>query len=84
MKKLGIFILALMFVLPVSAKQDKDTDAGGVRSDHASDMGLEKGKAWAGDKEKKEKEKKEKKSKNEKEDKKGKKDKKDKKDKKEK
>ena len=69
MKKLVIIIATLMFVLPVVAKQGKEKGAGGVRADHASEMGLEKGKAWAGNKEKsvkeesEEKEKKEKKSK---------------------
>ena len=35
--------------------EKKGHGAGGVRADHASDKGLEKGKAWAGSKEKKEK-----------------------------
>jgi hypothetical protein len=35
--------------------EKKGHGAGGVRADHASEKGLEKGKAWAGEKEKKEK-----------------------------
>ena len=59
MQKIVIFMLALMLALmltfPVAAKQDKGKGAGGVRDDHASEIGLEKGKAWAwaGTKEKK-------------------------------
>ncbi len=45
----------MLLTLPVVAKQDKVKDAGGARSEHASELGMEKGKAWAGSKEKKEK-----------------------------
>ena len=51
-----VLIIALIFALPVSAKQSEEKKghgAGGVRDENASEMGLEKGKAWAGSKEKK-------------------------------
>jgi hypothetical protein len=53
MKKFSLFLLMLLLSLPVIAKQDKGKGTGGVRDDHASEMGLEKGEAWAGSKEKK-------------------------------
>jgi len=56
MKRLTVFVFTILFVLPVCAKQDNNQKAGGVRADHASEMGLDKGKAWAGSKEKKVKE----------------------------
>jgi hypothetical protein len=43
--------------------ENKGHGAGGIRAEHAGDKGLEKGKAWAGSKEKKEKIEKEKKAK---------------------
>jgi hypothetical protein len=50
--------------IPFADNEKKGHGAGGVRADHASDKGLEKGKAWAGSKEKKKtKDKKEKKDK---------------------
>lgn len=66
MKKFSLFLLMLLLSFPVIAKQDKEKGAGGVRDDHANEIGLEKGKAWAGSKEKKEKEEKVKKEKKEK------------------
>ena len=62
-------------------QEKKGYGAGGVRAEHASEQGLEKGKAWAGSKEKDEKPTKEKKERKEKKEKKQKKDKKEKKDK---
>ena len=58
MQKITILTIALLLALPVAAKQDekKGYGAGGVREEHASDMGLEKGKAWSGNKEKNAKE----------------------------
>ena len=54
MKNFSLFLLMLLLSFPVIAKQDKGKGAGGVRDDHAGEMGLEKGEAWAGSKEKKE------------------------------
>ena len=59
MHKIIVFIIAIFLTLPISAKQGEEKQgygAGGVRDDHASEMGVEKGKAWAGSKEKKVKE----------------------------
>ena len=56
MQKLVVFIMALVLAFPVVAKQGKGKGAGGVRENQASEVGLEKGKAWAGTKEKKVKE----------------------------
>ena len=70
MKKLTVFLLMMLLTLPVVAKQDKGNSAGGARSEHASEMGMEKGKAWAGSKEKKTKEEAEEKVKKEKKEKK--------------
>ena len=53
MKRLIVFAMSLVFLLPVAAKQDKVEKAGGARADHVSDKGVEKGKAWAGGKAKK-------------------------------
>ena len=74
--------MVLFLSMPVLAKKDKESKAGGMRDDHVSEMGMEKGKAYAGTKEKKEKdveaelmdekEKKEKKAKKEKKEKKSK------------
>lgn len=66
MKKLTVFLLMMLLTLPVVAKQGNGKGAGGARTEHASEMGMEKGKAWAGSKEKKEKEEKEKEEKKEK------------------
>ena len=52
MKKLVVILIALLMALPVIAKEDKGHKAGGMRDEHASEMGLEKGKAYAGTKEK--------------------------------
>lgn len=60
MQKLLTLLLIVFLSFPVIAKDDKGKKghgAGGVRDDHASEMGMEKGKAWAGSKEKKVKEK---------------------------
>ena len=73
MKNFSLFLLMLLLSFPVIAKQDKGKGAGGVRDDHAGEMGLEKGEAWAGSKEKKEKEEKVKKEKKKKKEKKSKK-----------
>lgn len=73
--RLVIFMGALIILAgPSSAeKEEKGYGAGGIRAEHASEQGLEKGKAWAGSKEKKDKdedsEKKEKKEKKKKKDK---------------
>jgi len=59
MIRILVLLIALLFVLPVAAKQDgkgKGHAAGGVRSEHVSEMGDEKGKAWAGTKESEDKE----------------------------
>ncbi len=52
MKKLFVFFIVLMLCMPVLAKQGKENKAGGMRDDHVSEMGMEKGKAYAGSKEK--------------------------------
>ena len=61
-----LFMVIMMSTPALAAKDDKKGyGAGGTRADHASEQGLEKGKAWAGTKEKAEKKpKKDKKSKN--------------------
>lgn len=59
MRNLLLIILMFLVVSPAIAKEDKEKKghgAGGVRDDHASEMGIEKGNAWAGAKEKKVKE----------------------------
>ena len=80
--QLPVLILSsalLMTAGTSSADQEKKGHgAGGVRTQHASEQGLEKGKAWAGSEEKDEKPTKEKKEKKEKKQKKEKKEKKDK------
>ena len=51
-------VLASSLAISGSVLADEKTKghgAGGVRADHASERGLEKGKAWAGSKEKKDK-----------------------------
>jgi len=57
--QLPVLILSSALLATVgtsSADQEKKGHgAGGVRAGHASEQGLEKGKAWAGSKEKKEK-----------------------------
>jgi len=74
-------ICALLFVAGTSAadEEKKGHGAGGVRADHASEQGLEKGKAWAGSKENKDKSAQDKEEKHEKKQKKEKKEKKEKK-----
>ena len=59
---------ALMLATGVASAGDdrKGHGAGGARDDHASEQGRDKGKAWAGSKEKDEKEHKDKKEKKEK------------------
>lgn len=49
-----VSLLGLALAMPVCAARDdnKGKGAGGLRGEHASEMGLEKGKAWAGSKEK--------------------------------
>lgn len=73
MQKLFVIVMVLFLSMPVLAKQEKENKAGGMRDDHVSEMGMEKGKAYAGTKEKKDeddeeemKDKKDKKSKKEK------------------
>ena len=59
MQKIIVLIIALVFALPISAKQGEEKKghgAGDVRDENASEMGIEKAKAWAGSKEKKVKE----------------------------
>lgn len=59
MQKLLTLLIIVFLSFPVIAKEHKDKKghgAGGMRDEHASEMGLEKGKAWAGTKEKKVKE----------------------------
>jgi competence protein ComGC len=51
MKKLFVFLIVALMTFPVIAKDDKGNKAGGKRAEHASEMGLEKGKAYAGEKE---------------------------------
>jgi Pin2-interacting protein X1 len=88
---LVLMISALMSGVAFAEKGGKGKGAGGARGDHVSDMGMEKGKAYAGSKrdseasedddsdddegKKEKKEKKEKKAKKEKNEKKGKKEK---------
>ena len=79
MQKLFVFLIVGLMTFPVIAKEDKGNNAGGKRAEHASEMGLEKGKAYAGQKEgvvekpeKEDKEEKEKKQKKEKKEKKSK------------
>ena len=68
-------VIRLLLVLMISfglvgvsmaAKGGKGQGAGGVRTDHVSETGMEKGKAWAGEKEKNEKDEKDEKEKKEK------------------
>jgi len=57
-------VLLLAVGTPTADERKQGHGAGGVRADHASEQGLEKGDAWAGSKEQKEKkEKKDKKDK---------------------
>ena len=49
-----LILLSVLLAAPNISFADADKKghgAGGVRADHASDKGLEKGKAWAGSKE---------------------------------
>ena len=67
MLKVLLFIVAVSFSVSGFAKQDdKGKGSGGVRSEHASEMGIEKGNAWAGSQEKDKAGKKEKKEKKDK------------------
>ena len=73
-------VLAISFATGAAADDERKQGhgAGGVRADHASEKGMEKGKAWAGTREKEdegEKPKKEKKERKEKKEKKQKRDK---------
>ena len=62
MLKILLFIVSVSLSFSSFAKQDnKGKVPGGVRSEHASEMGIEKGNAWAGSKEKDKKDKKDKK-----------------------
>ena len=47
--QIGVAAAAMLIGLGASAAKpdDKGHGAGGVRADHASEQGLEKGKAWA-------------------------------------
>ena len=73
-------MLAISFATGAAAddERNKGHGAGGVRADHASEKGMEKGKAWAGTREKEDEEEKPKKDKKEKKEKKEKKQKRDK------
>lgn len=53
MRRFVVLLLAVMLSFPLVAKEHKGKGAGGARDEHASETGMEKGKAWAGDKEKK-------------------------------
>jgi len=55
MQKLFVIFMVLFLSMPVLAKKDKENKAGGMRDEHVSEMGMEKGKAYAGSKEKKDK-----------------------------
>jgi hypothetical protein len=63
-----IFSSAMLVATGTSAAGEgkQGHGAGGVRADHASEQGLEKGKAWAGSNEENEKQSKERKEKKEK------------------
>ena len=69
---ISVLALAMSFAAGASAGNEgkKGYGAGGVRADHASEKGMEKGKAWAGSREKEDKEEKPKKEKREKKEKK--------------
>ena len=58
-------MLAISFATGAAAddERNKGHGAGGVRADHASEKGMEKGKAWAGTREKEDEEEKPKKDK---------------------
>jgi hypothetical protein len=77
MKRLVVLLLTIGLASGVFAGNDqkKGHGAGGVRADHASETGMEKGKAWAGTREKEDKEPKSEKDKKDKKDKKQKRDK---------
>ena len=51
--QLMAILLGLLLCMPVLAAKDdnKGHGAGGLRGEHASEQGLEQGKAWAGSKE---------------------------------
>lgn len=67
MLRILLLIVAVSFSVSGFAKQDdKGKGPGGARSEHASEMGIEKGNAWAGRKEKDKAEKKEEKEKKDK------------------
>ena len=70
-------VLAISFATGAAADDErkKGHGAGGVRAEHASEKGMEKGKAWAGTREKEDEEQKPKKEKKEKKEKKQKRDK---------
>lgn len=57
-KSLVVLLLTIGLATGVSAGNDqkKGHGAGGVRADHASETGMEKGKAWAGTREKEDEE----------------------------
>lgn len=55
MKNLLVIFITLALSMPVLAKKDKESKAGSMRDDHASEMGMDKGKAYAGTNEKKDK-----------------------------
>ena len=76
-------VLAISFATGAAADDErkKGHGAGGVRADHASEKGMEKGKAWAGTRENEDEEEKPKKEKKEKKERKEKKEKKQKRDK---
>ena len=48
-------VLLLAVGTPTADERKQGHGAGGVRADHASEQGLEKGDAWAGSKEKRKK-----------------------------
>lgn len=51
-KLLILLFLSLAISLPVHAKKEGKGNAGSSRDEHASESGLEHGKAWAGNKDK--------------------------------
>ena len=55
MSQVVALLFSLLLALPVLAAKDdnKGRGAGGVRDEHASEQGLEQGKAWSGSQEQK-------------------------------
>ena len=53
MRRFVVILLAVMLSFPLVAKEHKGKGPGSAREEHASEQGMEQGKAWAGEKEKK-------------------------------